>query len=269
MGQHRKITPFEALRQNKLFANVEDGVIQQIIPQLRFRKYEKREFVMHRNTAGDLLCLLIAGRLQVVANTPDGKEVGLQYIDPNDFFGELSIIDGEVRSASVQATADSIVGFIPKDIAQQLFFKHPQVIQTVMKRLCTTVRHSSQQLSNLAMPRSTTRIFAILHNTAKTQPGNLITIENLPNQQSLATMANVSRESVSRAIHALIKSGVLEKDFRRLIVRSPEVLDRLAKGELELEQVGQHKASSTESTPTASHVRTAPRPNHSYDEDDQ
>ncbi|MGT2491378.1 helix-turn-helix domain-containing protein [Cupriavidus basilensis] len=71
---------------------------------------------------------------------------------------------------------------------------------------------------------------------AKNPTGNLVTIENLPNQQGIAIMANVSRETVSRAIHALVSTGIVQKDLRtRLIVREPVLLEKLAKGEAEIQ----------------------------------
>jgi DNA-binding GntR family transcriptional regulator len=59
-------------------------------------------------------------------------------------------------------------------------------------------------------------------------PGGLVAIQNLPKQQEIAIMINTSRETVSRAIAHLVATGVLEKDFRRLIVRDPNRLRRLA-----------------------------------------
>jgi CRP/FNR family transcriptional regulator, cyclic AMP receptor protein len=75
----------------------------------------------------------------------------------------------------------------------------------------------------------------VLEASMKATAGNLLTIENLPNQQAIAIMANVSRETVSRAIRSLVDGQVIERDYRRLIVRDPELLQKLARGEAELQ----------------------------------
>lgn len=80
----------------------------------------------------------------------------------------------------------------------------------------------------------------------KRSVGDHLTIENLPNQQAIAIMANVSRETVSRAIGALVDRRVVERDYRRLIVRDAELLKRLAKGEAELELRGRATRASGE-----------------------
>src|SRR5207253_11121685 len=63
---------------------------------------------------------------------------------------------------------------------------------------------------------------------AARKPGGLGAIQNLPKQQEVAIMINTSRETVSRAIAHLVAIGVLEKDYRRLIVRDLQRLRRMA-----------------------------------------
>jgi DNA-binding GntR family transcriptional regulator len=87
------------------------------------------------------------------------------------------------------------------------------------------------------MNRSYSRIYAVLMNTAKQKEGNLTTIDNLPTQQTIATMANVSRETVSRAIHALINQGVVFKDVKRLVVRDTRLLEQLSRGEVDIQEI--------------------------------
>lgn len=227
--------PLELLRRQKILAGLDDETLKEVQAEIRVQRFRKREFVVHHGTAGDSLMLLLAGRVQVIALAEDGREVGLDFVDPGDYFGELSIIDGLPRSASIVATSDSLVGFLPRQKAKWLFYNHPAVIETLLQKLCNTIRQASSYRSMLGMNRAYSRVCAILMNAAKNPTGNLVTIENLPNQQGIAIMANVSRETVSRAIHALVSTGIVQKDLRRLIVREPLILEKLAKGEAEIQ----------------------------------
>jgi DNA-binding transcriptional regulator YhcF (GntR family) len=87
----------------------------------------------------------------------------------------------------------------------------------------------------LGLTRAYSRVYSVLEASMKKSAGNLLTIENLPNQQAIAIMANVSRETVSRAIRSLVDGQVIERDYRRLIVRDVEMLAKLARGEAELQ----------------------------------
>ncbi len=87
------------------------------------------------------------------------------------------------------------------------------------------------------MNRSYSRIYAVLMNTAKKPSSAQPVIENLPTQQAIAMMANVSRETVSRAIQALVKMGMVTKDTKRLVVQDVATLEKLARGETDISEV--------------------------------
>jgi hypothetical protein len=89
----------DLLKQQKLLRNVADEVIEETSRHIRYRRFSKREFVVHKGDAGSSLLMLMSGRLQVIALSEDGREVGLNFVEPGDYFGELSIIDGGPRSA--------------------------------------------------------------------------------------------------------------------------------------------------------------------------
>ena len=71
----------------------------------------------------------------------------------------------------------------------------------------------------------------LLNQFVKATPSGLVVIEKMPTQQEMAIMVNTSRETVSRALHTLLNKGVVEKDLRRLIVRQPLELRRMASNE--------------------------------------
>ncbi|WP_179401931.1 Crp/Fnr family transcriptional regulator [Burkholderia guangdongensis] len=221
----------DLLKQQKLLRNVTDDVIAEVSRHIHYRRFGKRDFVVHKGDAGTSLLMLISGRLQVIALSEDGREIGLNFVETGDYFGELSIIDGGPRSASIVATTESVVGFLPKPQAEALFYRNPAVVEALLQRLCRTIRQASNYRSMLGLSRAYARVYSVLATSMRKGVGDLLTIENLPNQQAIAIMANVSRETVSRAIRSLIDSQVIERDNRRLIVRKPELLAKLARGE--------------------------------------
>lgn len=218
-----------------LLRSLSDEAIAEVGKHIRYRRFGKREFVVRKGEAGTSLLMLVSGRLQVIALSEDGREIGLDFVEPNDYFGELSIIDGGPRSASVIATTEAVVGFLPKVHAQNLFYHHPSVIEALLKRLCNTIRQASNYRSLLGLTRAYARVYSVLETAVARASGDQAVIESLPNQHAIAIMANVSRETVSRALKALQDAGVIEKSGRRLVVRDPQMLGRLAKGEVEVQ----------------------------------
>lgn len=212
------------LQKIPLLSDLDSGTLSQVGMSMLFRKVEKGNYILHKGGAGDYLLFLLAGRLRVVDLTEDGREIGLSMLSPGDYFGELSIIDGQPRSASVVASEPSLIALLPAAQAANLIFSYPTVAKRVMQRLTQKIRSDSNHRAILGIQSARRRVYALLEQLVRIAPGGLTVIENVPPQQEIAIMANTSRETVSRAVQALIQKGVIEKDLRRLIVRQPEQL---------------------------------------------
>jgi len=207
-----------------LLSGLDSDTLAKVGALMSFRKVEKDSYILHKGAAGDCLLFLLAGRLRVIDLTEDGREIGLLILTPGDYFGELSIIDGQPRSASVVATEHSLIALLPTVHASTLIHSHASVAKQVMQRLAQKIRIESDHRAILGIQNAHRRVFALLAQLVTVAPGGLAVIENVPMRQEVAIMANTSRETVSRALQALIQQGVVEKDLRRLIVRQPERL---------------------------------------------
>jgi CRP-like cAMP-binding protein len=216
------------LRKFPLFADLPEDEVQAAAQLMRVRNFGRREVVCRKDEPADGLYLLFSGSLQAVDIAEDGREVGLNLIKAGAFFGELSVIDGLPRSAHIISLQPSVVGVIPQAAARELFYKKPATAEAMMRHLTSLVRNLSAFRALLAIPNAQQRVYALLQQLGQQVPGGLVVIQNMPKQQEVAIMINTSRETVSRAIAHLVQTGVIEKDYRRLIVRDPLKLRRLA-----------------------------------------
>jgi CRP/FNR family transcriptional regulator, cyclic AMP receptor protein len=207
-----------------LLMGVDEATLRQVASVLQVRTAERGGHILHKGDTGDHLLFLLSGRLQAVDITEGGREIGLSFLEPGDYFGELSIIDGMPRSASVIACEPSMYALLSRPHALELIHNNPQVAERVLKRFAASIRRASNFRTILGIPNAFQRVYALLDYLSQKGQGGLVVIERLPTQQEISIMVNTSRETVSRAIHTLIERGVLEKDLRRLIVRQPDVL---------------------------------------------
>ena len=209
-----------------LLAGVDAKVLGEMAVSLQFRTLERGSYAVQKGDVGEHLLFVLTGRLQAVDLTEDGREIGLSFLIPGDYFGELSIIDGLPRSASVVASEKSLIALLPRTAALSLFYHNPLVSERMFKQMASSIRSSANYRAILGMPSAFQRVFALLNQFAKSAPGGLVVIEKMPTQQEIAIMVNTSRETVSRAIQVLLQKGVVEKDLRRLIVRQPAELSK-------------------------------------------
>lgn len=211
-----------------LLAGLSAQVLRDVAAHLQVWQVERGDWVLEKGERSDHLLFLLEGRLQVVDMTEDGRYVGLNLLSPGDYFGELSMIDGRPRSASVLAMERSRVASIARNTALAVIYNNAQVVERLTRKMADSLRKASDYRSILSIPNAFQRVYAFLHRMTVVAPGGLTVIERMPTQQEVAIMVNTSRETVSRAVQALMERGVVEKDLRRLIVRQPAALAEAA-----------------------------------------
>lgn len=218
----------QQLRKIPLLSGLTDEQVTRVAADLRIRQYARRETVIQKGSPGSALLFLLSGQLQVVDVTEDGRAVGLNLLNAGDFLGEIAVIDGGPRSATVTALNTAVVGTLPRATALWLFSHCPSVAERILAHMAAKIRSESQFRTLLGIQNIFQRVCALLEFYKRTQPGGLEVVENLPTQQDIAIMINTSRETVSRVLAELSQRGVVEKDMRRLIIRRPQDLRQLA-----------------------------------------
>lgn len=210
-----------------LFKGLEENLLRETAGMMTSRSFLHHDIVIRKGDIADNLGFLLAGKLQVVDLTEDGKEIGIHFIAPGTYFGELSVIDSQPRSASVIAVKTSEVAFLPNTQARELIFHNPLIAQRMLTHFAQVVRISSSQRTLLSIPNASQRVFAQLQTFVKETKDGLV-IEGLPKQHEIAIMVNTSRETVSRALHILMKMNILEKQGTVIILKQPDQLKHVA-----------------------------------------
>lgn len=219
------------LRKIPLLAELTDDELVNIKGELRYRHFAKRSVVLHKGGSADALLFLLSGQLQVIDVTEDGRAVGLRMLAAGDFFGEIALINGSTRSASVVAMSEVLVAFMPASIALHLFSHSPSVARKMLGHLAQKIQRDSEFRALLSINNTSRRIYTYisLMKQVEDENGRYI-VENLPTHQDIANMINTSRETVTRALAALMQQGVAQKEAHRLVILDPDALQRLAQG---------------------------------------
>lgn len=217
------------LRKIPLLAQLSEDEMRQVMTDLRIRTYAKRDVVLQKGASGDSLLFLLSGQLQVVDITEDGRAIGLRMLAPGDFFGEIAVINGTMRSASVVALSPVLVALLPRATALHLFSHSPSVANHMLRFLAEKVQRDSEFRALLSIHNTSRRIYTFL-DLLKKKDDNEEVVENLPTHQDIANMINTSRETVTRTLLLLAQQGIIKKGQHRLIIIKPDALQKLAQG---------------------------------------
>jgi hypothetical protein len=205
------------LQQFPLLKPLSTDILDRLAQNASIRPFAKREMVLTKGPAPQFLCFLLEGRLQSIDFTLEGREVGLYFIDPGDYFAELSLIDGEPQPEFVISTSAAQVVLLPAAEIRPILFATPNLAETLSRRLARRVRYQISQRQVLAVNNPLHRIAAQLQIMTPAGTQN-IRILKAPTHQELAIMVNLTRETVTRSFQVLQSQGVLKREGEDLVV---------------------------------------------------
>lgn len=134
------------IRDNVLFAGVDESVIREIASSITEVAFAPDEVIFVDASIGEGLYLLESGRVKLTKATKQGNEIILGILHPNDFFGEMQMIDGVPRSAHAVAIEPSVVAIINQEAFHRLLREQYTAAANVMRALSTRLRAIDETL---------------------------------------------------------------------------------------------------------------------------
>ena len=211
----------EFLKDVNIFSNISDSKINELQKFFTLREYPKGSMIILEEEYGDVVFLVKKGTVKITRVNDEGKEVILSLMGESDIVGEMSVIDGEFRSANVLAQESCELYAIRSEDFLQILKDNFEISLSLMGELASRIRKSDQHIEALSLSDAEHRIGVSILNLAE-ELGVIIkgkvTIENLPFQQDIANMSGTSRETVSRIFKLFEDRNMLIKKGHKLII---------------------------------------------------
>jgi len=233
-------TVVDLLKGVELFSEFNEeqlGMIANLVVVKNFNRDET--VVLEGDDSVQALYLIATGSVQVYMTGIDGRETILSFLERGDFFGEMSLIDGEPRSASVRTVTDAKLLVIHRESFLSLLRKSPEIAMSLMSELCKRLRKANKQIGSLSTMSVSGRVAGTLLNLMQergvrihTDNGTMVTvIHNRPTQQQLADMSGTTRETVSRICSLLVRTNAIAMTGKDIVIFDEDVLqERATKG---------------------------------------
>ncbi|MEW5843714.1 MAG: Crp/Fnr family transcriptional regulator [Bacteroidota bacterium] len=183
------------------------------------KQYEKNKVILVEEEAGNALFVIVTGKVKVARTSGDDREVILTILTDSDFFGEMAILDGLTRSATVTAIEKSELFLIQRNDFLNLLRSYPDVAIALLQELTKRLRAADMKIKALSLKDAEGKVATVILQLAdeigKIKQGK-VEIEKIPMQQDLANMAGTSRETISRTFHSFAKKGLIETEGSKL-----------------------------------------------------
>jgi CRP-like cAMP-binding protein len=227
------MTPYDLLRGHPLLGALTDTEAQALLRSARCRIVAAGEIVFLRDDPTDGLYGVLSGSVLIVVDSVEGKELVLNKHGAGEFFGEVSLLDGEGRSATAVAYEPSRLVHIDRDRLLAFLKRRPEALLRIVQLLCARMRRVTRLVEDSIFLDVSTRLARqIVALTDARAPSHQHASATLHLSQSdLARMLGVSREFVGKQLTAWRDSGIIELGRRRLTVRDVGALERLCAGE--------------------------------------
>ena len=232
------ITP-EMLRTFPILKSLPEPALNELAQRSTLQKLARRAIVLNAGKREDNLCFLFEGRLQGVDFTIDGREVGLYFVEPGDFCGELGLFDDGPQPEYIIALTSSTTLMVPIELMRNIMVTAPSVVTNMSRRLAARVRQLTFQRSLLGLPNIAQRVcfqlWALAPGQDRDKASESSELLNPPTHMEIAIMLNISRETVTRVFQALQSKQVVKRDGAgRLQINNLKLLRDLAEGKEEL-----------------------------------
>jgi CRP/FNR family transcriptional regulator/CRP/FNR family cyclic AMP-dependent transcriptional regulator len=208
----------ELLRRIHLFADLTDRERDIILDLMRERTVAKGTTIFNQHDSGGGLYLILAGSVKIWRTARDGRDVTVAVLNEGNFFGEMSLLDGQPRSASATAIQAARLLVLDREHFQRQVLAQPHIVAKLLGELSKRLRAADQAIEHLALGSVHDRLFHLLGHLGRRAPlkAGKGLIERAPTHQELAEMVGSSRETVTRTLAALEKEGLIAIDRRRV-----------------------------------------------------
>jgi CRP-like cAMP-binding protein len=208
------------LRYVSLFAGLSDADLRLVTAIAQPRHYRKRQVIFHAEDHGSTIFILKSGAVKISVVDREGREMILKLLYPGDFFGEMALLDGQHRSATVTAVDEVDALVIERDNFLQLLRQHPGLALTLLLTLCQRLREMDEKIKSLVFSDAFGKVAQTLLRLIRErgQKDKDISLALPLSRQELANLVGITRQTLSRVLREYQQAGVLEIKKRRMLI---------------------------------------------------
>jgi CRP-like cAMP-binding protein len=205
----------EILTLNSLFSSLAKDELEYIASKCRRRVMQPGDTVFFAGDPGHQIYFIGSGRVKIHLLRDDGEETVYSLISAGEFFGEMSLIDGQPRSADATCIEQTELAFLTSDDFFDCLERFPKLARKVLEVQSARLRNTDRQLEWIASLDVYGRVAAQLLELSKqhgvaTDRGSEIRLGLT--QQNIAAMVGASRESVNKVLNSFKSDGIIDMD---------------------------------------------------------
>lgn len=197
------------------WSDLPNEIASELFASASLRQLEAGDTLFQTGDKGDGCYRLDKGLLKVSLISAQVRERIIAMITPGAVVGDLAVIDGLPRSASVHALTNCELRFLSRGAFERIAQEHPEIHQYLVRMLAARLRQADDIIASLAFLPAKARVaralLALAENVGKETDSGGVLIPRIINQGDIAAMAGVARENTSRILSEWERNSVVIK----------------------------------------------------------
>jgi len=196
------------------FSTLGADEIEQVERLFRKKRYSKEQIVLYEEDTSSYMYLIYSGKVRVVKMNDEGKEQIITIHKRNDFFGEMTLLDGKTSPATIIAHEDAVIGLLHKKDFDEHLMTNDGIRRKIIELLCSRLRESWDMIKILSFnaENAQDRVVSLLGRLQElygVKDDRGVIIDMKMTHQQMASYASVTRETMSRVLRTLEKAEMI------------------------------------------------------------
>ncbi|ALG09703.1 Crp/Fnr family transcriptional regulator [Kibdelosporangium phytohabitans] len=213
------------------FSGLDQAIVRRLAAVCGCRDYPKGQVIFHRGDPADCLYVLVRGEVMISVLSPHGDRMVVATCAPPEVFGEIALLDGGTRTASVETLTPTRVLTISRTDFLALLRAHPPLMESLLQVVGRLFRQTLERSSDYVFLNLQGRVAKILVQLASargvpTESG--VSVELRVTQATFADMAGGSRPMVNQILRGFVNRGFLAVHGRVVAIHDLTGLRRQA-----------------------------------------
>ena len=227
------ITPveLERLSRSLLFEGMSLKRLSAIFKDSKCLRLPAKKEIYKRGEPGGEMSIILSGGVKVSTSSSDGKEVIFDLLGEGEFFGELCLLDGLPRAATVTTLVPTVLIAMDRDVLMSFMKDHSDVTMRLFHLLALRLRAVDSFLEDMLFFDSETRLakrLMTLKDIYGKAAGDAIHIDLKISQQDIASLVGISRERVNKHLKNWEKAAIVSLQQGRVVIQNLALLQELA-----------------------------------------
>ena len=217
----------EYIKNIPLFKQMKDSQLKEIAARCKSARFKKGEVIFYKTDLSTDLYIVNSGKLKAVLADEEGDEMVIAQFAKGDFFGELSLLDGKGRSATIVADKDTELSILQKDVFLDVLYKNPRMSVELMATLVERLRKADEMIESLAFLEVSERLIkALLETAAEGRDVSGFVKAGKLTHKELAARIGSSREAVSKCLKVLTTKRIVREADGNILIAC-DALERI------------------------------------------